>query len=143
ARLDVAREHVVLVARKKVQLVAGAPEKGQRRVGGRLLARRDESLVAELAQGAGAELGGAEPHRGVDVAQPARRLLHVRLADVRRRAVAAITLVALAQGRLEELAEVAPVDVVAQDAAEPGEQPPLAGEEPRLLHRGAARKVRA
>src|SRR5437016_43341 len=87
---------------------------------------------------ASAELRGAEPHRGVDVAQPARRLLDVRLADVRRRAVAAITLVALAQGRLEELAEVAPVDVVAQDAAEPGEQPPLAGEEPRLLHRGAA-----
>ena len=48
--LEVAPEHVVLVAREEVQLVADAPEKGQRRVGRRLLARRDEPLVGQLAE---------------------------------------------------------------------------------------------
>ena len=88
-----------------------------------------------------AELGGAEPHRGVDVAQPARRLLHVRLADVGRGAVAAVALVTLGQGRLEKLGEVTPVHVLAQHATEPAEEPAVAGQEPRLLHRRAARKV--
>src|SRR5207247_6369239 len=55
-RLAVAPERVVLVPGAKVQLVARAPEEGQRRVGRRLLARRDEPLVGQLAQRAGAEL---------------------------------------------------------------------------------------
>jgi hypothetical protein len=126
-----------------VQLVPDAPEEGQRRVGRGLLARRDEPLVGQLAQRAGVELGRGEPHRGVDVPQAARRLLDVRLADVRRGAVAPIALVALAQRRREELGEVAPVHVLSQDTLEPGEEPPVAGEEARLLHGGAAGKVRA
>ena len=142
-RLEIAREHVVLVAREEMELVPHSPEEGQRRVGRGLLARRDEPLVGELAQGSRPELGGAQPHRGVYVAQTARRLLHVGLADVRRGAVAAVALVALRQGRLEELGEVAPVDVLAQHLAEAAEEPPVAGQEPCLLHRRAAREVRS
>src|SRR2546422_6283615 len=52
-RLEVAREDVVLVAREEVELVAYPPEERQRGVGRRLLARRDEPLVGELAQRAG------------------------------------------------------------------------------------------
>src|SRR2546426_667547 len=105
--------------------------------------RRDEPLVGELAQRAGADLRPAEPHGRVHVAKAARRLLDVRLADVRRRAVLAVARVAFHQGRLEELAEVAAEDLLAQHALEAREQASVAGEEARLLHGGAARGVRA
>src|SRR5206468_3257165 len=76
-RLEVAREDVVLMAREEVELVAHAPEERQRAIRRRLLARRDEPLVGELAQRAGAELRLAEPHGRVHVAQATRRLLDV------------------------------------------------------------------
>jgi hypothetical protein len=142
-RLEAAAEHVVLVAGDQMQRVAHAPEERQRGVGQGLLAGRDESLVRQLAQRARAELGGAEPHRRVDVAQPARRLLHVGLADVGGGTVLTIPLVALGERGGEELLEVVAVDVVAQDLAELREQPPVARDEPGLLHRRAARKIGA
>ena len=143
ARLDVTPQHVVLVAGHEVQSVAHAPEEREGGVGASLLARGDQPLVGQLAERTRAELGGAEPHGRVDVAQPTRRFLHVRLADVRRRAMLPVPLVAFGQCRGEELLEVVAVDVVAQHAAEPGEEPAVAGDEPRLLHRRAAREVRA
>src|SRR2546425_7455047 len=143
ARLEVAREDVVLMTREEVELVAHAPEERQRSIRRRLLARRDEPLVGELAQRPGAELRLAEPHGRVHVAEAARRLLDVRLADVWRRAVLAVARVALHQGRLEELAEVAAEHLLAQHALEAREQASVAGEEARLLHGGAAREVRA
>src|SRR5439155_1654246 len=88
----------------------------------------------------------AEPRResvSWQRAKAARRLLDVRLADVRRRAVLAVARVAFHQGRLEELAEVAAEDLLAQHALEAREQASVAGEEARLLHGGAAREVRA
>jgi len=142
-RLQVARQHVVLVAGEEVQLVARAPQEGERGVGARLLARRDESLVGQLAQRAGAELGRAQPHRRVHVAQAAGRLLDVGLADVGRGAELAVALLALGQRHRQELAEVLAVDVVAQDAAEAREESPVALDQPRLLHRGAAGEVGA
>src|SRR2546429_7603933 len=96
-----------------------------------------------LAQRAGAELRLAEPHGRVHVAKAARRLLDVRLADVRRRAVLAVARVAFHQGRLEELAEVAAEDFLTQHALEAREQASVAGEEARLLHGGAAPAGRA
>ena len=141
--LDVAREHVVLVPGEEVQLVAHPPQEGERLVARLLLARGDEPLVQELAQGPGAELGGGEPHRGVDVAQPARRLLHVGLAHVGRPAELAVALVALGEGGLEELGEVLLVDVLREHFPEAVEEAPVAHQEARLLHRGAAREVGA
>ena len=140
--LDVPRQHVVLVPGQEVQLVAHAPQEGQRLVGGLLLPLRDEPLVEQLAQRAGAELGRGEPHRGVDIAQAARRLLDIGLAHVRRAAELAIALIALGERRLEELGEVLLVDVLGEHLAEAIEEPPVPHEEPRLLHRRAARKVR-
>ena len=102
----------------------------------------DEPLVGQLAQRARAELGRGEPHGGVDVAEAARRLLHVGLAHVRRAAELPVALVALGERRLEELGEVLPVDVLGQDLAEAVEEPPVADEVPRLLHRRAAGEVR-
>jgi hypothetical protein len=143
ARLQVAREHVVLVAGEEVQLVAHAPQERQGGVGAGLLARRDQALVGQLAQRARPELGRPQPHRRVHVPQAAGRLLDVRLADVGRGAELPVALLALGQRHGEELAEVPAVDVVAQDAAEAREQPPVALDQPRLLHRGAAGEVRA
>src|SRR3989442_163227 len=85
----------------------------------------------------------AEPHGRVHVAEAARRLLDVRFADVRRRAVFAVTGVAFHQRRLEELAEVTAEHVLAQHPLETREQAPLRREEARLLHRRAAPEVPA
>src|SRR5262245_9458521 len=142
-RLQVASEDVVLVAGQEVERVARAPQERERLVGQGLLAGGDEPPVGELTQRARLELGGTQPHGRVHVAQAARGLLHVRLADVGRGAVLAIPLVALGQSRGEELLEVAPVHVLAEHAAEVPEEPAVAGHEPRLLHRRTARQVRA
>ena len=140
--LDVAREHVVLVAGQEVQLVAHSPEKGQRGVRGRPLAVGDEPLVGQLAQGARPELGGGQPHGGVDVPEASRRLLHVGLAHVGGAAELPVALVPLGQRGLQELGEVLPVDVLGQDLPEAVEEPPVADEIPRLLHGGPAGEVR-
>jgi len=142
-RLHVARENVVLVAGQKVQLVADAPEEGERLLGQALLARGDDALLGQLAERPRAELRRPEPHRGVDVAEPAGGLLDVRLADVRRGAVLAIALVALGERGLQELGKVAAVDVLGEHASEAVEEAPRAREVARLLHGGPARKVGA
>src|SRR3989442_2738498 len=131
------------MTREEVELVAHAPEDREPSMRGRLLAGGDEPLAGEPAKRPGAELRLAEPHGRVHVAEAARRLLDVRLADVWRRAVLAVARVALHQGRLEELAEVAAEHLLAQHALEAREQASVAGEEARLLHGGAAREVRA
>ena len=143
ARLQVAGEHVVLVAGEEVQLVADAPQKRQRRVGAGLLARRDEAVVGQLAQRAGPELGRAQPHGGVHVAQAAGRLLDVGLADVGGGAELAVALLALGQRHGQELAEVVAVDVVAEHSPEAREELAVTVDEPRLLHRGPAGEVGA
>ena len=140
-RLDLPPQDVVLVRRQEVQLVPHAPEERQRRVGLGLLAGGDEPPVRQLAERARLELGGAEPHGRVHVAQAARRLLDVGLAHVGRGAELPVPLVALGQRRHQELPEVAPVDVLAEHPAEPREEPAVAGDEPRLLHRGPARQI--
>jgi hypothetical protein len=141
--LDVARQHVVLVAGEEVQLVAHAPQEGQGLVARLLLPTRNQSLVRQLSKSSRPELGGGQPHRGVDVAQAARRLLDVGLAHVRRAAELAVALVALRERRLEELGEVLLVDVLGQDLPEAIEEPAVAHQIAGLLHRGAARKVGA
>src|SRR5262245_19178874 len=141
SRLHVPAEHVVLVAGEEMKLVANTPQEGEGGVRRRLLAWRDQPLVVELAQRARAELRGGQPHRRVHVAQATRRLLDVRLADVGRRAVFAVPLVALGQGRRQELLEVALVDVLLEHSTEPGEQPAVAGEEPRRRHGRSAGQV--
>src|SRR5207253_11499067 len=108
-----------------------------------LVVRTDEPGFAQLAQRAGAELGRPRPHGRVHVAQPARGLLAVRLADVERGPVLTVALLALGQRRRQELLEVAAVDVVAQHASEAREQLLVPDDEPGLLHRGAAGEVRA
>ena len=118
ARLQVAAEHVVLVAGEEVQLVAHPPQKGQGGVGGVLLAGADEALARQLAQRARAELRRAQPHRRVHVAQAARGLLDVGLADVGRGAELAVALIALGERLREELREVVAIDVA---RAGPGE----------------------
>jgi hypothetical protein len=117
-RLDVPREHVVLVAGEEMQLVAHAPEEGQRGIRRLPLAVGDEPLVGQLAQRARTELGGGQPHGGVNVAEPARRFLHVGLADIGRAAELPVALVPLGEGGLEELGEVFSIDVVGQDLPE-------------------------
>ena len=110
-----------------------------------LLARRDEPLVGQLAQRARAELGGPQPHGGVDVAQAARRLLHVRLADVGRvrRTCGSAGRARPASSRgtrrspSGRRSRAAPCGTAIE---EPAGRP---ADEPRLLHRGAAGKVGA
>ena len=142
-RLDVARQHVVLVAGQEVQLVPHPPQEGERLVGRLLLPLGDEPLVRQLAERPGAELGGGQPHRGVDVAQPSRRLLHVGLAHVGRPAELPVALVPLGERGFQELVEVLLVDVLGQHFPEAVEEPAVAHQEARLLHRGAARKIGA
>ena len=99
-RLQVARQHVVLVAGQKKCSSLRTRQRKVRAASAPACSRGgDEPLVGQLAQGAGAELGRAQPHGGVHVAQAARRLLHVGLADVGRGAELAVALVALGQGR--------------------------------------------
>ena len=141
--LDVPREHVVAMAREEVKLVPHPPQEGEGLVRRLLLTVGDESLVPELPERPRAELGRGEPHRLVDVAESARRLLHVGLPDVRRAAELAVALVPLGQRRLQELGEVLLVDVLGQHLAEAVEEPAVAHEEARLLHGGAAREVGA
>src|SRR5205807_5704122 len=108
-----------------------------------LLAGRDHALLGQLTERPRAELRRPEPHRGVDVAQTAGRLLDIRLADVRRGAVLAIALIAFGERGLQELGEVAAVDVLGENASEAVEEAPRAREVARLLHGGSAREVGA
>src|SRR5262249_20461138 len=142
-RLDVAREHIVLVSGEEGELVAHAPEKGEGGVRQAILAPRDEPLLEEIAQGARAELARGEPHGGVEIAQPARRLLHVGLAHVRGAAELPVALVALGQRRLQELTEVLAVHVLREDLAEALEEPAVSDDVARLLHGGARGEVGA
>ena len=141
-RLDVAREHVVLVAGEEVELVPYPPEEGEGLVRLPLLALGDHALLEKVAEGARAELGRGEPHGRVEVAQPARGLLDVGLAHVRRAPELAIALVALGERRLQELAEVLAVDVGREHLAEALEEPPVPHEVPRLLHGGSRGEIR-
>src|SRR5207249_10193896 len=94
-RLEPPIEDVLLRPGQEVELVPHAPEEGQRLIHGGPLLGGEKPSALELPERAGAEAGRGEPDRGVDVAEPARRLLDVRLLDVDRSAVLAVALVAL------------------------------------------------
>ena len=140
--LEPALQHVLLGPGQEVELVANAPEEGEGRVGRRPLLGGQESLVLQLPERARPEAGGGEPQRRVDVPQPAGRFFDVRLLEVDRTAVPAVALVPLREHPGEKLGVVAAVDLAPERPLERAEEPLLAGEHARGLHRGAARQVR-
>ena len=122
--LEIAREHVVLVSREKVELVADAPQKGEAASVSRSslrvirpFSRRSRSVRAPNLVEAS--------HIAVWRSRSPRGLLHVGLAHVRRAAELPVALIALGERGLEELAEVLAVDVLREDPAEALEEPPV------------------
>ena len=140
--LQPALEHVLLGAGQEVELVPDAPEEGEGRVGRRPLLGGQEPLVLQLPERPRPEAGRGEPQGRVDVPQPAGRLLDVRLLEIDRAAVPAVALVPLREHAGEELRVVPAVHLAPERLLERAEEPLLAGEHARGLHRGAARQIR-
>ncbi len=132
--LVVEQQAVLAAPGHEVQREADPPQPGLRGLQLGEFARGQESVAGEFLQRLRAEMPLGDPGDGLQVAQPARALLDVRLEVVGRVVVAVVALRLLAHLGVEEIAR-RPQAVGRERAAHRGEQRRRPGQQARLDQR--------